>query len=651
MRIDHSFSEKLRVFGRYGDTPSQTSTYTGAIKSSSKIDAKSVTLGAIGLITTKQSNDLRFNITQNDVTSIAGSTNLGGATPLDVSTLPGLNGSGFPKQGSFLLPFFAFGGTASLNLVSPQNSQRQYNVVDSYTWGIGAHSLKFGVDWRRLATKLTPIRVGEIFIYLDEASVLSNSAFIAQSISQSPAAVEPVYTNWSAYMQDEWKAARRLSLSLGVRWDINPAPGNLSGPSPYTVTQITNLATTQLAPAGTPLWKTTYNNFAPRVGAALQIGQTPGYETVLRGGFGIFYDLGTAQGSQGFSGVGFASSSNFFNTSFPLTSVQLQTPPPSVAPPYNNNVFAFDPGLNLPYSAQWNFAAEQALGRKQALTVSYVGSAGRRQLTQFEFFPQKLGNPNFQPGVALFITSNKATSDYDALQVQYQRTLSRGLQALAFYTWAHSIDNASNNFGIFQLLRSSSDFDIRHNLQAALTYELPGTYTNPALSVILRHWALDARISARSALPVNILGPLKFDPATQQFEYFQPNLMSGQPLYLYGSQYPGGRIINFNAFQAAPAGTQGDLPRNYARGFDAVQADVAVRREFPIHEELRLQFRAEAFNVLNHPNFGMITNTLNSGAATFGYATNTLNSSLGGLNPIYQVGGPRSLQVALKLIF
>ena len=93
------------------------------------------------------------------------------------------------------------------------------------------------------------------------------------------------------------------------------------------------------------------------------------------------------------------------------------------------------------------------------------------------------------------------------------------------------------------------------------------------------------------------------------------------------------------------------MPRNAARAFDAVQADVATHRTFPIHDRLNLQFRVEAFNLLNHPQFGAIYNQLSSGPALFGYSYNTLNSQLGGLNPLYQIGGPRSLQVMLRLAF
>jgi hypothetical protein len=106
--------------------------------------------------------------------------------------------------------------------------------------------------------------------------------------------------------------------------------------------------------------------------------------------------------------------------------------------------------------------------------------------------------------------------------------------------------------------------------------------------------------------------------------------------------------VNPNAFAVPQAGI-GTAPRNFVQGFDAWQMDVAVRREFPIGERVKLQFRAEAYNVFNHPNFGLVN--ANFGEATFGQATATLANSLGILSPLYQVGGPRSLQFSLRLSF
>ena len=653
VRLDHSLSKTFKIFGRYASTSSDSGSYFQTTNITNKFNIRTLTLGMTSLVTMRQSNDFRFNITQNNSSYVDDPVVLGGAIPFNLSSIPGPSAAGFPppEQGASLLVCLCYGGFPEYNVGQGPASQRQYNVVDIYSWTVGKHSLKFGVDWRRLATKAIPIRIEESATYFSEASVLANTADSAGAQSNASAVIEPLYTNFSAFGQNDWKATERLSLSLGLRWDVNPAPATVTGPGPYTVTQVTDLATTQLAPAGTPLWKTTWSNFAPRLGMAYQLRQSAGHETVLRGGFGMFYDTGNTQGTEGFLGVGLGSQLQYSGVSFPLTSTQLQLPAPSAAAPYNNTVFALDPNLKLPYTLQWNLAVEQALSGKQTLTLNYVGSVGRRLLTQFDYFPGQLGNPNFTQTLDLQLTSNRATSSYNALQVQYQKQLSHGLQALASYTWSHSIDDASTNFLLYQLLRASSDFDIRHNFQTALTYDIPGTYSNRVESTVLKHWGFDTRISARSSLPVNIVGTTSVAPTTHQFENFQPDLVAGQLLYAHGSQYPGGRVINFDAFTPAPVGVNGDTPRNYARGFGAVQADLALRREFPIHERLRLQFRAEAFNLLNHPNFGTIYNQLSYGAGLFGYAYQTLNSSLGGLSPLYQIGGPRSLQVMLRMNF
>ena len=662
VRVDHNFSEGFRIFGRFANTSSASSTYSSFAggKGTTNGSVRTLTVGATNAITATMSNDLRFNITQNSGSAVLGNTNLSGAIPLKLTDISGINGAGLPDPGSALTVCLCFGQFATFNLDNQSSAQRQYNVTDTYGWIAGRHSLKFGVDWRRLSTYSTPLLIQEYVEYDSEQSVLANTADFGLIFSKTAAPVEPVYKNFSLFAQDEWKVNGRLSLSLGLRWDVNPAPGNLTGPSPYTLDQINNLASAQLARAGTPLWATDLHSFAPRFGVAYQLRQAPGHETVVRGGFGVFYDMGNAQGSSGFGGIGFSQFAFYSGVSFPFTSAQLTFPPMNLTPPYNNFIYAFDPNLRLPYTLQWNVAVQQALGKKQSLTVGYVGSGGRRLLTTFEYYPENLGNPNFSSqacGGCLYITKNGATSDYNALQAQFQRSLSDGLQILASYTFSHSIDQASSNFQLRELFRASSDFDIRHNFQLALTYDIPGRYSNRILSALLMHWGVDTRISARSALPVDIVGTQSRNPGTQTFQAFHPDLVPGQPLYLYGSGYPGGKVLNYNAFQVAPTGVEGDVGRNFARGFGAEQVDLALRREFPIHERLRLQFRAEAFNALNHPNFDGITNQLSNGPydpATgngFGGAATTLNHTLSGLNSLYQIGGPRSLQVALKLQF
>jgi hypothetical protein len=270
-------------------------------------------------------------------------------------------------------------------------------------------------------------------------------------------------------------------------------------------------------------------------------------------------------------------------------------------------------------------------------------------------------SPNFE---LIVLTDNSATSDYNALQIKFQRRLSRGLQALSSYSWSHSIDIASTDaiatnintpghIANVTLDRGNSNFDIRHAFTAGVIFGLPSFGSQKTLKALLSNWTLDTFIYARSAPPVNVVGSSFFAAGTQLAP--RPNLNPGVPLEIHGSQFPGGKIFNRAAFSPAPAGTQGNFGRNVLRGFSAWQADVGVQRQFHLTERLKLRFRAEFFNIFNHPNFGSPTNVLTS--PLFGRSTQTLANSLGsggangGFNPLYQIGGPRSIQFAVKLQF
>jgi len=341
---------------------------------------------------------------------------------------------------------------------------------------------------------------------------------------------------------------------------------------------------------------------------------------------------------------------------YPLSAATIATlPSPGVTRPYSTSYVGFDPHLALPYSIGWNLAVEQGLGRNQSITVGYVASVGRQQTREQFYYPRLSGNMNFTPTSVISLITNGISSNYNSLQISWQKRLSHGLQAQTSYTWSHSFDNQSNNFQSYSLLYASSDFDIRNNFQSALTYDVPGRYSNAFASGLLAHWSVDSRISARSSLPIDVNSGNVVNPATGNFFVVHPNRVPGQPLYVStpdssGKLPPGGRRINAAAFQTTT--TEGNAGRNIARGFDAVQADIAIRKEFGlVHDRAKLQFRAESFNILNHPVFGSVYNNLSNGAGRFGYAYTTQDSQLGGLNSIYQVGGPRSLQLALRLHF
>ncbi len=662
IRLDHALSDKWRIFGRFGYTPSSTrarySTDLAQVNDTA-INTKTLTLGSTNMFSSRLTNEARFAMAWNDQISTSYMDTFGGATPLAITDLAGLSANDWA--------LFAYrpGVTAGFWLNPQTARQKQYNVVDTVTYTVGRHELKAGVDWRMTRTDTTLPGFYESPFYITGTGYtgtaqqqLQNNTPGLFTLYRSNGNMAPVYKNLSLFLQDEWKASSRLSISAGVRWDVSPAPRDANGNQPYTVDQLTNLATTKLAPKGSDLWKTTYGNFAPRFGFAYQAARNPGHETTIRAGAGLFYDSSSVQASEGYwYGIGITGTLNMAYKPFPVDAATLaSTPLPStvITAASNAQVFAFDPNLKLPRAVQWNGAVEQGLGQNQTFTLSYVGSIGDRLLLARQLNPYLYGNPLFPTSTALYLyaTTNGSSSNYNALQAQYRRNLWHGLQMMTSYTWSHAIDDSTKNFTLSSLLRGSSDYDIRNNFQAAITYNLPTQYNNAAARAVLGGWALDSRVSARSGLPIDVVASTQISPSGASYAP-HPNLVPGQPLYVANSSAPGRRRININAFSIPANGTEGNAGRNIARGFATYQWDTAFRREFRITERVRANFRAEAFNVLNKANFGAINSNIqtNTTAQPFGQATNTQASQLGGLNSLYQSGGPRSLQMALKVSF
>jgi hypothetical protein len=237
------------------------------------------------------------------------------------------------------------------------------------------------------------------------------------------------------------------------------------------------------------------------------------------------------------------------------------------------------------------------------------------------------------------------------------------LQTLLSYTWAHSIDDVSTDANLLNAPssnpwteRASWDYDIRHTFSRAVSYDIPAPRSG-VLKQIFESWSTDTIIYVRGAAPVNVVtgkvlpGTVSGGASSVQ----RPDVVPGQPFYLYPSGAPGGKIINSAAFTAPVSATeQGEFGCNALRGFGATQWDITLRRQFRLTERASVQFRGDFFNILNHPNFGSPVNYLNAPSTTpFGYAKQMLNNYLGsgglngGLNPLFQIGGPRSIQLAL----
>jgi hypothetical protein len=447
-----------------------------------------------------------------------------------------------------------------------------------------------------------------------------------------------------------------LTVTYGLRWEYNSAPSSPNGTLPFTVTQVNNFATMTLAPPGTPLWHPQLDDFAPRLGLAWQ----PLPNLVFRAGAGIFYDLGYSTVADGASAFPYLQTKIILNTSFPLSSAQAAPPPFATSPPVSYLAIV-DPNHVLPRTYEWNAAVERTFGKADVLTVTYLGAAGRKLMRRDIYIAP---NPEFTGEFDLM--RNDADSSYNALQVQYRHRLAHGLQTLLSYTWAHSIDDASSDAYFVNLPasdaplsdeRGSSDYDIRHTFSGAVSYNIPAPGSG-IWKAIFGNWSTDSIVYARSAPPVNVvtgLDPFNTEVLSGAYGAVRPNLVPGVPLWIADPNVAGGREINPAAFTIPAGAVQGDLGRNALRGFGAAQVDLTLRRQFKLHERVALQARADLFNIFNHPNFGSPINYLSS--PQFGQSTQMLGASLGsggqngGLNPLYQIGGPRSVQLALKLLF
>ena len=658
LRFDDVINSKLSIFGRVHYAPSEVTSRVLDTLNPTNVPTFTATVGATLAISPIANNQLRVNYSYQTFDHNYVLTTADGAQIPDLSELLP---SGILDQRLFTN--FQTYSAANPNDQSAFSSgpgyrsrSNQFNIVDDFSYVLKNHSLKFGVDFRRTVPTFDAEPLGFDFS-------CSLTALLNQTCDNSLAATTGIpssvsIVNWSLYAQDAWKVGSRIVATYGVRWDFNPSPTTINNSPILVAFNADNPPLMSIAPLGTPFWKNRYNNFAPRLGIAYKLNQSG--TLVVRGGVGQFYDVGTnAFGSQ----LANNSGTNGFNflqpisVSLPLANAEQYVIAPSVNPPYGG--FYFANNLKLPYSIQWNVAAEFAFAKNDAITVNYVGQAGRNLI-------QSTGPPVVPPQFGQFtaVVLNAATSDYDALQLTYQHRISHGLQALANYSWGHSIDTNSNAvLGSYGLLpgqtalassRANSDFDVRHSASLALSYDLPGPHLNRALSEVLSGWGFDSTVYARTGFPIDIS---EADPTPQYANVglSRPDLVPGQPFWVSDPSAPGGKRINVEAFTLRPPDREGDLPRNAVSGLPFWQWDFSLRRRFQIKEHVSLLFRVDAFNILNHPNFANPTDTQFSNAAAsdpnYGISSQMLNQGLGGISPQYQIGGPRSLQVALKCEF
>jgi hypothetical protein len=659
-RIDQSLGNKWTLFGRFNYSPSrieQRAVFASPnLVTVSPALTRTLTIGTTATLRPNLINDIRFNQSRSEFGATNYVDTYGGAVVPPATTWD----PSFAGTTAFGSITIGSQPTSIQNGLNAANVQRQINFVDTASWTIGTHSVKFGFDYRRLS----PIQFGslyrELLTFSSVTQVQAQTAATAIIIATNYT-LYPVYNNYSAFAQDTWRINPRLALTYGLRYEVNPAPSEQHGNQPLTVTSLDNFANLALAPRGTSLYKTPHGYFAPRIGFAFN--PFSGKGLVVRGGFGLFYDLGYAFTGSAYSTTVFPFATTTVLPNVSLSAPALNTPPAPVNlnPPYGR-LFAYGPGYDLPYTMEYNLTLEQPFGKSDVVSIAYVGADGHRlgRVTSLRNPSASLG-PNF---TRIDLVTSDGISNYNSFQLQFRHRFARGLQVLSSYVFAKSLDEVSDeSITNFQapsaklnphLDYGPSAFDVRQSFSAALSYNLPSVSKPGFAHAALSGWGIDLMVQARSATPVNILtGRDQFGLGFTTVS--RPNIVPGQPLILHNPVVADGEQFNPAAFSVPPTGVQGNLGRNVLRGFPVGQVDFSVRREFPIYERLRLQFRADAFNLFNHPNFanpdGIMTDP------TFGISTQMLGTSLGstgitgGFNPLYQIGGPRSFQLAAKFVF
>ncbi len=645
VRIDHTFNSRFSIFGRYNDAPSVITNrfFSLSTVSPNTVNTRTVTVGLNAFLTSQMSNAFRANYSTLYAANSFSLDSFGGAVPPPSNLLFG----SLSSQDN-LASLFIGGTNLYFTGSSVRNTTRQINFSDDFSFSVGTHQMKYGADYRVIDLRSAPHQHSVGFSAASVQQFLSSNGQVSMSTATS-ASARVRSQSLSLFAQDTWNVSRRVTLTYGIRWELSPAPEALGTTTLASWSNVDNPLQIALAPSGTPLWHTTYGNFAPRVGVAYAL--TDRRDLVLRAGAGVFYDLGVGSSVVGF----FPNSVSGFTPSvqIPLADPIPFLPALSLQPPYPDGLtLGFSPNLKLPRSYQWNIAFEKSFGGNQVISATYVGQAGRDLLRQEALF---MPNANFSGDFLL--TINDASSNYNALQVQYRRPLSARLQALLNYTWSHSLDNASDDVvaGLSNTVISaasdhaSSGFDVRQSFSGALTYAIPSVAASGPLALLTKDWSVDTIIVARSGFPFNMFNFIN-SPDPNGNALVRPDRVPGQPLWMSNPSAPGGKSVNPSAFSTPSTVRQGTEGRNDIPGFGLTEVDLSIARRFPIGDRFHLQFRADAFNVFNHPNFTNPQGFFQFGSI-FLQSQKMLNQALGGLNSLFQEGGPRSLQLSLKFTF
>ena len=529
-----------------------------------------------------------------------------------------------------------------------------FSLIDNFTWVRDRHVIKAGIEVRRIQLQQGNTASGSV-------SYSSLNAFAENNVnSASFAAALPVNglrkTEFYAFVQDELKLRPNLTLNLGLRYEFfNQFHEVLGRAVPF---DFASCGPAGFCGAGASFGNPNSGDLDPRIAIAW----TPaalGGRTVLRGGFGIYHgdgqlddqNLPIANEVQRYS----LSQATISGLSFPIEPFLANTP--GIVSPRD-----MDRNRKDMYVTQWGASIQQSLPSEFVATVSYIGSKGTHLLTTsyINLINPATGTREFAGFGQVEFRGNENNSSFQGLQASLQRSFSHGLVVSFNYMWPHEIDDGSlgggeaefpENPGCRACDRASGDFDVRHTFHSSVVYQLPfGTgqrflNQNRLVRGIASGWQLASIVGGRTGLPVNVTVDRSAsavpagNPQSQR-----PNLVAGVPLTPPGGSTPA-LWINPAAFAVPAPGTFGNAGRNIARGPGIWQIDLALSRRVSLWERAGVEFRAEAFNLLNHPQYGAPQADFSAGAGSFGAILSTVNTGPVG------AGTPRQLQFMMRLSF
>jgi hypothetical protein len=555
------------------------------------------------------------------------------------------------------------------NLVNGPDFTYQGSVALNKT--VGRHQMAFGFDYTRLRifhdSVFASVNYDNVPV-ADPQNIASTGQAVASFLLGLPSTAnriageadldirQDLYHYW---FQDDFRVSSKLTVNLGLRYEYNQWPHHIRGRMGgfdmtsgqfYWVSK--NPITGQPANAPETIANPDRNNWAPRIGFAYRV--MP--RTVVRGAYGIFYNANLGwEWSTGRGNWPYSVSQNLTGLNIagaPLTQTdQLFTSfTPSNIPAQAQHTISRD--LKMPYMQNWNFGIEHQLAQDLVLELNYQGSKGTN-LSSFLSTNDPLpgpGDPNarrpYPQGGSLSELKTIATSHYNALTAKLEKRYARGLSIIASYAYQKNIDlnsefggSSPQNSRAYNLDMAPSGFDQTHVFNGSFIWQIPGGKNLPTLpKYIVSGWQTTGIITLETGRPFNIIVPFDNANVGSRGNFQRPNLV-GDPFpsgwtKTYG---PAGYYFNTAAFAVPAQYTYGNLGRNVLRGPGFHNVDFGLFKNFPLWSEAtRLQFRAEAFNLLNNTNFSNpgtgITN------ADFGRITGTETLQ-------------RSLQFGLKLIF